>query len=110
MRSPSSAPRLESFARAAAKAAAGGGSIHAIAPGRVIAVGRCTYCSVWKGYKPLWWVWVAHSKHLVSMYAHVDDGTYGSCERCGAAIPEERLRARPWAALCIEDQRRADRG
>jgi murein DD-endopeptidase MepM/ murein hydrolase activator NlpD len=51
--------------------------IRAIAPGEVIAVGRCGYCSVWRGYKPLWWVWVAHSKHLVSLYAHVDDGTYG---------------------------------
>lgn len=52
--------------------------LRAIASGRVIAAGRCTYCSVWKGYKPLWWVWVAHSKHLVSLYAHVDDGTYGT--------------------------------
>jgi DnaK suppressor protein len=42
--------------------------------------------------------------------ARLDDGSYGSCERCGKAIPEERLRARPWATLCIDDQRRADRG
>jgi len=40
----------------------------------------------------------------------LDDGTYGTCERCGKPIGEERLRARPWATLCIEDQRLADRG
>lgn len=42
--------------------------------------------------------------------ARIDDGTYGTCERCGKQIPEERLRARPWATLCIDDQRLADRG
>lgn len=42
--------------------------------------------------------------------AKIDDGTYGICERCGKPISEERLRARPWATLCIDDQRLADRG
>ena len=42
--------------------------------------------------------------------ARLDDGTYGVCERCGKVIAEERLRARPWATLCIDDQRLADRG
>jgi DnaK suppressor protein len=41
--------------------------------------------------------------------AKLADGTYGTCERCGGAIGEERLRARPWAVLCIDDQRIADR-
>jgi RNA polymerase-binding protein DksA len=40
----------------------------------------------------------------------IEDGTYGTCERCGKPIAEERLRARPWATLCIDDQRRAGRG
>jgi RNA polymerase-binding protein DksA len=40
----------------------------------------------------------------------LDDGTYGVCERCGRPIATERLRARPWATLCIDDQRLADRG
>jgi DnaK suppressor protein len=31
----------------------------------------------------------------------VDAGTYGRCVMCGNAIPDERLRAVPWAALCI---------
>jgi RNA polymerase-binding protein DksA len=40
----------------------------------------------------------------------IDEGLYGTCERCGKPIAEERLRARPWATLCIDDQRLADRG
>lgn len=30
-----------------------------------------------------------------------DDGTYGRCERCGTAIPEERMDVVPWAATCV---------
>jgi RNA polymerase-binding transcription factor DksA len=37
----------------------------------------------------------------------IDDGTYGTCLMCGGEIPEPRLRAIPWARLCIDDQRRA---
>jgi DnaK suppressor protein len=28
-------------------------------------------------------------------------GTYGTCDRCGEPIPEERLEALPHAALCV---------
>jgi RNA polymerase-binding protein DksA len=42
--------------------------------------------------------------------ARLDEGEYGICERCAKPIGEERLRARPWATLCIDDQRRAGRG
>ena len=42
--------------------------------------------------------------------AKLDAGAFGVCERCGKDIGEERLRARPWATLCIDDQRLADRG
>jgi RNA polymerase-binding protein DksA len=31
----------------------------------------------------------------------IDEGTYGSCERCGQQIPEERLAAVPYATLCL---------
>jgi DnaK suppressor protein len=31
----------------------------------------------------------------------IDAGTYGSCARCGKAIPEERLELRPFAATCV---------
>jgi len=29
-------------------------------------------------------------------------GTYGVCEKCGENIPKERLRALPYAALCVK--------
>ena len=29
------------------------------------------------------------------------DGTYGSCDRCGQAVGDDRLDAMPWATLCI---------
>jgi DnaK suppressor protein len=31
----------------------------------------------------------------------LEDGTYGVCDRCGAAIPDERLEAILWAVLCV---------
>jgi len=37
----------------------------------------------------------------------IDEGTYGTCLMCGKPIAELRLRAIPWAQLCIDDQRRA---
>ena len=39
----------------------------------------------------------------------IDDGTYGTCERCGKEIAEERLEARPYAELCIDCKREAER-
>lgn len=33
--------------------------------------------------------------------AKIDDGTYGVCEQCGQPIPEARLEALPYAALCV---------
>ena len=40
----------------------------------------------------------------------IDAGTYGTCEVCGRPIGEGRLEARPWATLCIDDQRRREQG
>ena len=40
----------------------------------------------------------------------IDDGTYGTCARCGSAIAEARLEAYPWASLCIDCKREAERG
>jgi DnaK suppressor protein len=34
--------------------------------------------------------------------AKMHDGTYGVCEQCYATIPKERLRALPFAALCVQ--------
>ena len=33
--------------------------------------------------------------------ARIDAGTYGSCVRCGSAIPVERLQMRPFAGACV---------
>jgi RNA polymerase-binding protein DksA len=39
----------------------------------------------------------------------IDDGTYGTCTACGKEIGIERLEAYPWASLCIDDARKAER-
>ena len=41
--------------------------------------------------------------------ARLDDGTFGTCVRCGQPIAAERLEALPWAARCIDCQRLAAR-
>jgi RNA polymerase-binding protein DksA len=54
-----------------------------------------------------------HSEQVLTQIdaalARIEDGTYGTCTNCGKQIPEERLEARPWASLCIDCQRDADR-
>ncbi len=40
----------------------------------------------------------------------IDEGTFGTCERCGQPILPERLEARPWATLCIDCKRKDERG
>ena len=35
----------------------------------------------------------------------LDEGTYGRCAICGRPIEEDRLRAVPYAKLCIDDKR-----
>ena len=34
----------------------------------------------------------------------IEEGTYGICEECGEEIAEKRLKAVPWARLCIRCQ------
>ena len=44
-------------------------------------------------------------EHLAAVDAALDRvhaGTYGTCVRCGSAIPEGRLEARPTATTCVE--------
>ncbi len=36
--------------------------------------------------------------------ARIEDGTYGSCESCGEAIPAARLEVMPSATLCVDCQ------
>ena len=39
--------------------------------------------------------------------ARMDAGTYGFCERCGKPIEKARLKALPYATLCIKDAQAA---
>jgi DnaK suppressor protein len=32
----------------------------------------------------------------------IEDGSFGQCEECGVKIPEPRLEALPYAALCVQ--------
>lgn len=41
--------------------------------------------------------------------ARIDDGTYGSCARCGGQIEDGRLEARPATTWCIACAREASR-
>jgi len=38
----------------------------------------------------------------------MDQGTYGRCEDCGKRIPQARLRAMPFATLCVACQEKAE--
>jgi DnaK suppressor protein len=40
----------------------------------------------------------------------IDEGTYGTCVRCGTTIAEGRLEAVPYATMCIECKRLDERG
>jgi DnaK suppressor protein len=39
----------------------------------------------------------------------IDEGTYGTCDRCGESINTERLKAIPYATLCIDCQESLER-
>lgn len=41
--------------------------------------------------------------------SRIDDGTYGTCERCGQPIDAARLRELPHASLCLDCKRREER-
>ncbi len=50
-----------------------------------------------------------HFEKISDAIARLDHGTYGHCTRCRNRIEAEILKARPWAALCLECQgQRAD--
>jgi RNA polymerase-binding protein DksA len=40
----------------------------------------------------------------------IDDGTFGTCARCGRPINEARLEAIPYATRCIDCKRLEERG
>jgi DnaK suppressor protein len=39
----------------------------------------------------------------------IEDGTYGLCERCGRPIEKARIKALPYASLCIKDKQAEER-
>ena len=39
---------------------------------------------------------------IESALERIEDGTYGSCEECGAKIPKTRLNAVPYATMCVQ--------
>jgi len=41
--------------------------------------------------------------------AKMDDGSYGLCDRCGKPIEKLRLKALPYANLCIKDKQAEER-
>jgi len=50
----------------------------------------------------------AQARSISASLAEIDralqklsEGTYGTCDRCGSAIPAERLEAKPAATLCV---------
>jgi DnaK suppressor protein len=43
----------------------------------------------------------AHLAEVDLAVERLDDGTYGTCERCGDPIPAGRLEARPTARRCV---------
>jgi DnaK suppressor protein len=42
---------------------------------------------------------------IESALQRIQDGTYGTCVICGRKIDDERLRAVPYATLCLDDAR-----
>ena len=48
-------------------------------------------------------------EQVAKAIAKLDDGTYGVCDRCNAAINADRLKAIPYATLCIDCQGKLER-
>lgn len=44
-------------------------------------------------------------REVVAALGKIDDGSFGSCERCGEPIADKRLDALPFARYCITCQR-----
>ena len=45
-----------------------------------------------------------HLGQVEAALTRLDEGTWGTCRRCGKAIAVARLEALPWAAYCIACQ------
>jgi RNA polymerase-binding protein DksA len=55
-----------------------------------------------------------NSEHVLAAIdealTRIEEGTFGTCARCGQAIAEERLEAIPYATRCIDCKRLEERG
>ncbi len=49
-------------------------------------------------------------REIEAALGRIDNGTFGTCARCGKPIGEERLEAMPYVTLCIECKRLEERG
>jgi DnaK suppressor protein len=47
-------------------------------------------------------------KDIADAFRRLEEGTYGHCERCEVAIPIARLKAEPFARLCVPCQEQAE--
>ncbi len=41
-------------------------------------------------------------EHIETSLERIEDGTYGQCEECGLKIPKTRLKAIPYATMCVK--------
>jgi DnaK suppressor protein len=48
-------------------------------------------------------------KRVNEAIERIDDKTFGKCEVCGLPIPEERLKALPYANLCISCKQKEEK-
>ncbi len=48
-------------------------------------------------------------KNVQHAIERLDEGTYGTCEECGAEMKEKRLQALPFARYCVDCQREKER-
>ena len=46
---------------------------------------------------------------IVKALRRIKDGSYGICLECDEKIPPVRLKAVPWASMCVACQERAER-
>ena len=48
--------------------------------------------------------------HIDDALARIEDGSYGFCLNCNAAMTEKRLNAVPWAPYCLDCQELSEKG
>ena len=63
----------------------------------------------------VWWaqqmrrIDVSETSTVDEALAKIDEGTYGLCDRCGKPIEKPRLKALPYANLCLKDKQAEER-